>query len=87
MSSTTIRMTTGTRDRLSAVARQYGTSQENALNRLIDEHEMQQVHAAYARLRADPEAWADYQAELAAWATTVGDGLPDARDEYPEYHR
>lgn len=87
MGTTTIRMNTGTRDRLSAIARQYGMSQETALNHLIDEHEMQQVHAAYARLQADPEAWADYQAELAEWDTTVGDGLPGARDEYPEYNQ
>lgn len=87
MATTTIRMDTSTRDRLSAVARTYGVSQENALNRLIDEHEMGQVHAAYARLQDDPEAWADYQAELAEWDTTTGDGLPDAAEEYPEYNR
>ncbi len=34
-----------------------------------------QADAAYARLQADPEAWASYQAELAAWDATVADGL------------
>jgi len=34
--------------------------------------------AAYAALRRDPEAWAGYQAELAAWEVTLTDGLdPD----------
>ncbi|MGH3791011.1 MAG: hypothetical protein ACRDQ9_09475, partial [Pseudonocardiaceae bacterium] len=33
-----------------------GVSQETALNRLIDEHEMRQVHTAYARLRDNPNS-------------------------------
>ncbi|HEX5495405.1 MAG TPA: hypothetical protein VFX70_12615 [Mycobacteriales bacterium] len=86
MSITTIRLDTQTRDRLSAVAHEFGASQETALNRLIDEHEMHEVHLGYARLQQDPEAWADYQSELAEWDVTTGDGLPDARDEYPEYN-
>ena len=62
-----------------------GISYEAALNRLIDEHEMQQVHAAYARLPNDSEQWADYQQELRLAENTAADGLSDARDEYPEY--
>ena len=33
----------------------------------------------YARLRADPEAWADWQAEIKSMEGTLMDGL----DEYP----
>ena len=44
------------------------------------------VHEAYARLRSDPAAWGEYQAELAAWDGTAGDGLDDARGEYPEFN-
>ncbi|SDU78669.1 hypothetical protein SAMN04488563_5834 [Jiangella alkaliphila] len=33
-----------------------------------------EIDAAYVRLRADPEQWSDYLAELAAWE--VG-GRPD----------
>lgn len=86
-STTTVRLSTRTRDRLSALAREDfgGISQEAALNRLIDEHEMHRVHAAYARLAADPEAWADYQDELALTDASSGDGLGAAADEYPEY--
>ena len=88
MSTTTIKVDTGTRDRLSAVAREQGISQDAALQRLLDEHEMNQVHAAYARLRReDPEGWQEYLAEVAEWDVTAGDGLPDARDEYSEYNR
>jgi len=82
-------MTVRTRERLGAVARRDfgGISQEAALNRLIDEHEMRQVHAAYARLRDDRAEWADYQQELALTDAAGGDGLGHARDEYPEYAR
>jgi hypothetical protein len=38
-----------------------------------------EVNAGFARLRADPVAWADYQAELAEWDQTLSDGLmPEA---------
>jgi hypothetical protein len=49
------------RDMLATVARDNfgGVSHASALNLLIDEHEMQQVHAAYARLCDDSEQWAD----------------------------
>lgn len=89
MATTTVRLDSRTRDRLATVAREHfgGVSQEAALNRLIDEHEMRQVHAAYARLRNDPEQWADYQQELRFAEGTTADGLGNARDEYPEYNR
>lgn len=29
----------------------------------------------FQRLRSDPEAWADYQSEIALWDTTLMDGL------------
>ena len=39
-----------------------------------------EANAAYAALRADPAAWADFQAERRAWDATLGDGLDP--DEY-----
>ena len=89
MATTTVRLDSRTRDRLASVAREHfgGVSQEAALNRLIDEHEMRQVHLAYARLRNDPEQWADYQQELRLAETTDADGIGSARDEYPEYNQ
>lgn len=87
MTTTTVRVSVRTRERLAAIAREDfgGISQEAALNRLIAEHEMRQVHTAYARLRDDPVAWAEYQRELAVTDASSGDGVGDARDEYPEY--
>lgn len=36
----------------------------------------------YARLRANPEAWADYQREVALWDSTSNDGLEDQEPYY-----
>lgn len=33
--------------------------------RPLSDPELYQVHRGYARLQRDPQAWADYQAELA----------------------
>ena len=85
MTTTTIKVDSATRDRLSAVAQQHGVSQDTALQQLLDEHEMNRVHAAYARLQQeDPEGWQSLLAEQAEWDVVTGDGIGDARDEYPE---
>jgi hypothetical protein len=39
----------------------------------------------YAELRADPQEWTSYHAEAQLTDAAAGDGLPDAREEYPEY--
>lgn len=35
----------------------------------------EQVRLDYERLRADPEAWSEYQKEIAAWDALSDDGL------------
>jgi hypothetical protein len=87
--ATTIRVDISTRDRLAQIAGQdfHGASLGEAVQRLIDEHEMQAAHAAYARLRSDPAAWAEYEKELAAWDAAAGDGIGSAEEEYPEFRR
>jgi hypothetical protein len=40
------------------------------------------VHEDYARLRADPEAWEDYQREVALWDSLSNDGLEDEEPYY-----
>lgn len=77
--STTIKVNSDTRDRLAGVAREQGVSNDTALQHLIDEHEMNQVHAAYARLQEDPQAWAAYTRDLDEWDSTVADGLDSER--------
>jgi hypothetical protein len=36
---------------------------------------LDQINADFAALRADPEAWQDYRSDLAAWDSTLLDGL------------
>jgi hypothetical protein len=38
-------------------------------------------HASYAALKADPDAWADFQNEIAAWDVTLADGLEAPSEE------
>jgi hypothetical protein len=89
MKATSIRVDISTRDRLARIADEefHGASLGEALGLLVDEHEMHLAHAAYARLRSDPAAWGEYQAELAEGDNTAGDGLGDARDEFPEFNQ
>jgi hypothetical protein len=65
--ATTMKVTATTRDALAAIAQQElgGVSLDEALKVLIFEH---RVMTAYARLEADPEALAEYQAESAGLA-------------------
>ncbi len=77
--STTIKVTRDTRDRLADLAHDQGISNDTALQRLLDEHEMNEVHAAYARLKDDPQAWANYTHDLDEWDTTVADGFNTER--------
>ena len=57
------------------------------MKRPVDDDKMRAAHAAYARLRSDPEAWAEYRGELADWDVVAGDGLSSPGDEHPEYNR
>ena len=42
------------------------------------------MHEGYARLRADPAAWEDYQREAVLWDSVSGDGLEDEEPYYTE---
>lgn len=44
----------------------------------------EQARADMARLRSDPQEWADYQAEIALWDTLAGDGLESEEPYYAE---
>ena len=48
-----------------------------ALERYDEEQWWAEVHAGYARLRADPVDSAEYDAEMALWDSTLMDGLED----------
>jgi hypothetical protein len=57
------------------------------VGRLVREHKINKVVCRYEELRADPDEWASYQAELSEADGTVSDGLLDGRDEHPDYDR
>lgn len=60
------------------------------LDEALDLYEMElmwrEAEVAYARVRADPAAWKEWQDETALWDTTSMDGIPND-DEYAEEYR
>lgn len=82
MSSTTIRVSDRTHDKLRALAAATG----QPLNRVVElaadalrrEQFFDELDAAYSRLRASNRAWQEITDERAAWDTTIADGLDDA---------
>ena len=50
---------------------------DEAIERLRREEFFRQFNEAYARLREDPEAWAEELAERRLWDTALMDGLED----------
>jgi hypothetical protein len=79
-------MSSGLRDDLVEIAERDfgGVSMGEAVRRLIKEHKINNIMRRYEELRVDPDEWASYQAEARLTDNTAGDGLPDAREEYPE---
>ena len=57
-----------------------------AVRRLIMQHHFARINERYEELQADSAEWESYQAELRLTGNATGDGLPDAREEYPEYN-
>jgi hypothetical protein len=88
MSTTTIRVSEKTRDTLHALARDVGAPMAEVVEQAIELYRRQriidQANVGYAALRADPEAWAEVQAERAIWDVTLADGLPAEQGELAE---
>lgn len=82
-STAMIRVSKETHDLLIKMAEQDHTSigevAAKAVKRLDRDRFWKQYNDAYTKLRADPEAWAEYQAEIRVWDVTLMDGL----EEYP----
>jgi predicted transcriptional regulator len=79
--STTIRVSEKTRDTVHDLARNVGVPMAEIVERAIEQYRRQHIldtaNAQYAALRADPEAWAEIEAERALWDATLLDGLED----------
>ncbi|CAN5404323.1 hypothetical protein BH09CHL1_BH09CHL1_11650 [soil metagenome] len=78
-----IRVSVQTRDKLAKFAEEDQTSigelLEAAASKIERERFWKNVNEGYARLKADPEAWAEYQSELKLWDGQSWDSL----EEYP----
>ena len=85
--STTIRIPRATHERLKSLAARTGDQIADIVTRAVEEEArrrfMQEFNAAYARLKADPEAWAACKSELAEWDATLSDGL-DPNDDWSD---
>ena len=79
--STTIRVSEKTRATIHDLAHNAGVPMAELVERAIEQYRRQQIldaaNAQYAALRADPEAWAEVEAERAIWDATLLDGLED----------
>lgn len=89
MGMTSMQIDSKVRDDLAALADEdfEGASLGEAVRRLIKEHKINRIMRRYEELRADPAEWASYQAEAGLTDNVAGEGLPDAREEYPEYNQ
>jgi hypothetical protein len=77
--SVSVRVNGATHDRLVELAREQNLSIARVLARSVDTYDRmsmaQESDAAYARLRQDPAAWDEWQAELQLWDATLLDGV------------
>jgi hypothetical protein len=77
-----VRVPADTHAALTRLAGEHGTTVGEELARAVREYEealfFKECDEAYARLQADPAAWADYQREFEEWdRATIADGLAD----------
>ena len=79
MTATTIKIDAQVRDRLNAVASEYGLTAGSMVEKLLDDHLwLQQVELAKRQMReAPPEVWDEYLAEFHTMDVSLADGLED----------
>jgi predicted transcriptional regulator len=82
MPAETVRISPGTHTKLKELSELTGEPMTVVLERAIEvyrrERFLDACDQAYARLRADPKAWAEELAERKAWDAALVDGLEDA---------
>jgi predicted transcriptional regulator len=82
MATTTIRVTTHTRDLLQELAHRSGVSMQSVLEHALEQYRRQQLleatNAAYMALQTNAGAWAELEHERSDWEQTLADGLEDA---------
>ena len=77
--SPTVRISEKSHHTLRELAAQYGEPMQSVLDQALENYRRKkffdECDAAYEALQQQPEAWADYQKELAEWEVTLMDGL------------
>ena len=80
--TTTIRVSTRTRDLLQELAQRSGGSMQSVLEQALEQYRRQKLleaaNDAYAELRTDAAAWAELEDERRDWDSTLADGLEGA---------
>ena|SRR5438876_6438968 len=81
-----VRIAPETHETLRALAARAGSTLTQYLAELVEQERrrvmLQECNAALARLRADPERWAAYQAERRELDATVGDNIADDDEDW-----
>ncbi|MDP9359683.1 MAG: toxin-antitoxin system protein [Chloroflexota bacterium] len=81
MAMTTVKISTETRDKLAKLAAARKRPMSEVLAEIVERERrrafLEGLNQDFARLRADPAAWADYQAEIRSMEGTLMDGLED----------
>ena len=84
MATTTIRVSTETRDLLHQLAQTSGASMQQVLETALHQYRRRQfleaLNTAYAAMRDEPRVQAEEAEELAAWDNTLLDGLEELED-------
>ncbi len=77
--TTTLRVRPHTRDRLNRLAQEDQLTAPELLDRLVEREERERLlsamNADFGRLRGDDAAWAEFEAETAAWDATSADAV------------
>jgi predicted transcriptional regulator len=77
--TTTIRVSTRTRDLLQELAQRSGGSMQSVLEQALEQYRRQKLleaaNDAYADLQTDEAAWAELEREREEWDSTLADGL------------
>lgn len=85
MASETVRIKADTHAKLKALSKKSGRSMPEilaiAIESLYRDRFLADADRAYAKLRSDPLAWKEEQAERQAWDVTLDDGLEQEPDE------
>ncbi len=90
MATTSIRVDPRTHSALRDLSEQEHKSIGQVVSDAVEQYQKEkfwrEYHEDYAKLRADPKAWLEYQNEVSLWDTLSGDGLENEEPYYADDH-